>query len=544
MSRPLRVLIGAVACGVVAVAAPAAGAPEQTPKRGGTVVIGVPSPEPACLNVLDERCHGGNSLTTVAASVLESPYVVDRDLDARPELVSDVGFTKRPPFTLTYRIRPEARWSDGTPITARDFVFTLGAIRKSNLTEFRLVHRAVRSVRAVDAQTVRVVLRPRYAGWRQLFGFLLPEHALRGEDLRSIWGDSIDNPKTKVAIGSGPFLVERWTRGRELVLRRNSKYWGPRRAYLDRLVVRFLAGPPKERADALRAGSIDIAIGLQQEYATLRGEPNVELAAGPSLGFEHLELRLGQGGHPALKLKAVRRALAFGIDRNALVRQVYGAIVSNPTRLDSAVLPTQSRYYEPSWSEYRRRTMHARRLLEQAGCRVGDDSIYRCNGLRLSLRFMTTAGLPSRQRTLEIVQAQLREIGVDVELVFVPVGALLGPGGILERGEFDVMLFSWVFTLDPSNLVDVFGCGAIQNFTGYCQRLVTADLDQADRILDPRRRAGVLNRAGRQIARDVPMIPLYQFVITSGYSTRMRGYVFNPTDVLWNAEDWWLAEQR
>jgi ABC-type oligopeptide transport system substrate-binding subunit len=114
---------------------------------------------------------------------------------------------------------------------------------------------------------------------------------------------------------------------------------------------------------------------------------------------------------------------------------------------------------------------------------------------------------------------------------------------VLESGEFDVALFSWVFGPDPSDLGDAFGCGGIQNFSGYCQRLVSADLDQADRILDARQRARVLNRAGRQIARDVPMIPLYSFIVTGGHSTRVRGYVFSP-DPLWKAEDWWLAPER
>jgi peptide/nickel transport system substrate-binding protein len=150
--------------------------------------------------------------------------------------------------------------------------------------------------------------------------------------------------------------------------------------------------------------------------------------------------------------------------------------------------------------------------------------------------------LPSRQRTLEILQRQLREIGVDVEPVYVPPAPLFGPGGVLERGEFDVMLFSWVFGADPTGLVDVFGCGAVQNFTGYCQRLVTADLDQADLILDDRQRAQVLNRAGRQIARDVPMVPLYQFVFTGGHSSQVRGFVLSTADLFWNAEDWWIDD--
>ena len=116
-------------------------------------------------------------------------------------------------------------------------------------------------------------------------------------------------------------------------------------------------------------------------------------------------------------------------------------------------------------------------------------------------------------------------------------------GQIIPNGEFDAMLFSWIYSPDSSGLEDIFGCGAIQNFTGYCQRHVTRDLDQADRILDAEQRARALNRADRQMAKDVPMIPLYQFVQIAAHTTTLRN-VAPITNPLRFAEDWWLAEPR
>ncbi|MEP7225284.1 MAG: ABC transporter substrate-binding protein, partial [Actinomycetota bacterium] len=109
--------------------------------------------------------------------ILEPAFFVGPDFSWRPRLVSNVSFTKKPPFTLTYRIHPWARWSDGVPVTARDFVFTLRTkiARKAELPDYEkpLVDR-VRSVEAVDRKTVRVILRSRFAGWRGLFGNVLP----------------------------------------------------------------------------------------------------------------------------------------------------------------------------------------------------------------------------------------------------------------------------------------------------------------------------------------------------------------------------------
>ena len=115
----------AVVVGAIATVTPAGGSTEQAPKRGGTVVLtGVPR-EPACLNAFIRALPGGWSACRMGhEAVLPGAFRVGPGLELRPNLVSRVDVTKTPPFTLTYRIRPEARWSDGTPVSARDFVFT------------------------------------------------------------------------------------------------------------------------------------------------------------------------------------------------------------------------------------------------------------------------------------------------------------------------------------------------------------------------------------------------------------------------------------
>lgn len=209
----------------VVAAAPAAGFLAQTPKRGGSVGYGVPFPEFACFTVARPSCGPGSSGLAFAAiriKVLEAPFEIGPDHTWRPKLVSGATFTRNRPFTVTYRIRDDAHWSDGVPITADDFIFTYRVLRRYLPPDVDDPHRAVvRSVRAVEAKTVRAVLRERFADWRALFGSILPAHALRGEDLAAVWRDRIDNPKTGAAIGSGPFLVERWDRGKQLVLRQN-----------------------------------------------------------------------------------------------------------------------------------------------------------------------------------------------------------------------------------------------------------------------------------------------------------------------------------
>ena len=534
-----RALAAAIAVSLLAVSG-AGGAGAQTPKRGGVLDV-VGAIEPPCLSVLVSPCKDA---VLPIYGVLEGAFKLGPDYSWRPRLVSRVDVTTKPPFTLTYHIRPEARWSDGTPVSARDFVFTYTTrLRYPEVPEDDQYKTWVRSVRAVDRTTVRVVLRSRFAFWRGLFAVVLPEHALRGEDLEKVWIDRIHNPKTGAPIGNGPFLVQRWERGKQLTLARNPGYSGTHPAYLDRVVFRYSLDPAGV-ADLFRNGEADIG---QWQFSPdlaseLRRVPGVKLLFAPdSPGFEHLDIRMGPGGHRALRNKLVRRALAHGIDRVEIARAVLGDEVDpNPRPLDNLLLRRSSRSYKSNWNVYRYDPAEARRLLERAGCRRGADGIYSCAGERLSLRFASRNVLSRRVQTLELVQAQLRQAGVEVVPIYASSRA---HDQVLEARDFDVTLFAWFGAgADGAGIKDLYGCGGRQNYMGYCQRLVTRDLDQADRIVDLARRAAVLNRADVQLARDVPSIPLFEVPALAAVTPGVRNFLptFSFFDPTWNAENWWL----
>jgi peptide/nickel transport system substrate-binding protein len=524
----------------------AGGAPVQTPKRGGTLVYAQPTPEPACLTPAVLRCTPGVSWISqlrVYNLVLERPFDVGRQLERRPKLVVRVDRTRKPPFTLTYHIRREARWSDGEPVTARDFIFTLRVNRKYD-PGFRERHSSIRSIRAVDAKTVRLVLRPRQADWPSYFGNVLPSHALRGEDITKVWVDRIENPRTGEPIASGPFLVERWQRGEQLVLRRNPNYWGPHDAYLDRLILR-LGVDPGTMLDGSRSGRPQIAWGFPPEFASeFRREPDLRVLSSPTTTKDFLWIRTGPGGHRALRVKGVRRALAYAVDRVAIVRSIFGEVEQGVEPSDSAVYLTQDRHYRPNWKDYRLRRAVSRRLLQQAGCTRGVDGIYACAGKELSLRLVTMAGRTDRALAAELVQKQLREVGIEAIPTFLPANALFDPDSPVNRGEFDLAVLGFIFEpgSEAGGSHDLFGCGRGVASAGYCQRLVTRDLDQASRILDPEQRAIVLNRADVQLAKDVPALPLYQLRLVAAVHSTIRGFALSPTPTqLMDAENWWLA---
>jgi peptide/nickel transport system substrate-binding protein len=401
----------------------------------------------------------------------------------------------------------------------------------------------VRTVRAVDPKTVRVTLRYRVGEWRRLFAGILPAHALEGENLGEIWRDRIDNPKTGRPIGSGPFLVERWDRGRQIVLVRNPRYWGAHRSNVDRLVIRF-GVQGGDLAGLLRSDQVHVAYNFPQSFVgELRRAADLEVVPGLSTSWEHIDFRIGPGANPLLQKKLVRRAIAHGIDRAAIVSRLSTESGLRFVPLQSAMLLTQSPHYRPAWGYLRYRPAESRRLLEQVGCRRGGDGIYACGGLRLSLRFFTHVGPGSiRPGILEQMQTQLRRVGVEVVPTFASPSTVFGPGGVYERGDFDAALVASIRASQSDATKSLFGCGAAQNVTGYCQRLVTSDLDQAEHIFDAGRQAAALNRADGRMAKDAPVVPLFQHPNYAVLGSSVRGFVFNSTTGVAGAVDWWLAE--
>jgi len=525
-------LAAAIVASLLAVSGVGGASAQESPKVGGTISVdgGL---EPACLNRL--ACASSPFLFALD-EVLLPAFDVDARFTFRPRLVSGVTVSRRPPFTLTYHIEPKARWSDGVPITAADFVFThaVSLARASSLNpDDRGLLRRVRRVSAVGSKTVRVTLREPFSGWQELFPNVLPRHVLLGQDLSKIWVDRIDDPRTGQPIGSGPFLVESFERGKALTLVRNPRYWGPHLARIDRLVLRY---DIKDAIDALRKGDIDIAsVVFGPLVATLANDPDFRVSSPPSSSYEHLAIREGPGGHPALRNPLVRRALAYGIDRAAILRAFPG---SNRTPLQSVVYLVQSPYQRANWARYGYRPALARSLLARAGCKRGTDGIFSCAGRRLSLRFVTSSGIPPRQIALTTVQAQLQKVGVEVVPIYLPPATFIDT--VLPRGQFDVALYAFSFDPDAASVATIYSCGGVDNFTGYCSIPVTRELARASRTLDPAAQARTLNAADRMIAADAPVIPLYQITPANVVRASVKSFVVLPYNPFADAEDWWL----
>ena len=339
------------------------------------------------------------------------------------------------------------RFADGGALTADDVVFTWQQVMNPrNNVPFHFPYDQAQSVDAKDPYTVVVRLREPSAPFIDGFfncalqGAILPKHLLGGKaDLNR------ESFNTK-PVGSGPFMVERYDINSRLEMVPNP-YWYGGKPGLQRVTYRII---PSENTllVALKTHDIDFYFSApEQQYRELKDLPGTTVDATPSSQFEMLDFN---GGRPPLSDVRVRRAIASGIDWNALARTVY---------LD-VDLPDWGDVFPRSWAYTPQRDPNAydparaRAALDAAGWKPGSDGVRLKDGKRLELEIVTVAGVIVRENAEVLIQQQLRGIGADVQVHNGPANLLfapLGAGGLLASGKFDLGIYAWTKNPDPDD---------------------------------------------------------------------------------------------
>jgi len=510
-------------------------------QEGGTVVVGAEQEPSGGLNI-DLVCCTLAWGAWIQSPVLGGAYSVQPDFSYAPGLIEADAEITEDPFTVTYTIREEAQWNDGTPVSADDFVFTWETVMdENNQMASTAGYDKIDDAEVIDEKTVKFNFSEPYAAYKDLFTPVYPKHAIEGENFNKVWNkcwcDGDGN-----AVGNGPFLFDSYKKGAELTLVRNDNYWG-NVAHLDSIVFRFLPETNTE-IQALRGGEVDMIYPQPQlELVDLTTQPDIVLEASPSTTWEHVDIQLGKNGHPALKELAVRQALAYSIDRDAIVSQLFKDLAPDLEPLHNTIYMQNQGEYQDNWSQYSHDPAKAQELLEGAGCTKGNDGIYECNGERLSFEFTSTSGNALRELTFEVMQEQVKESGIELKSAFGDAAVVFG-NKVLVAGNFDLFLFAWVGDPDPAGSVEIWKCEGSQNFTGYCNEEATEFLEASDTYLDNAQRAEALNAADALMSEDVPTIPMYQKPTILAYNTKVHGLVDNPTQsgFAWNAEEWWIEQ--
>jgi peptide/nickel transport system substrate-binding protein len=523
------------------------GESELEPVEGGSLTFGAEQ-EPseglnndlACCNLFWAEVIFNRVLLDAMEPNPEFEYEPTAMLAGEPEVVSE------DPLTVTYNINQDAVWNDGTPITSEDFMFTIETmVDEKNDIISRAGYDQVdlEATEMPDEKTITVVFSEPFAGWQDaLFTPVLPAHALEGENFNKVWTNEIVNPKTGEPIASGPFQFESYNKGSNLTIVRNENWYGEHAAYLDEIVFQFIPDTSAE-IQALRGGEVDAIYPQPQlELVDLTTEEGITIETSAGTTWEHIDF---QYGNPLLEQDFVRQAIAQAIDRQAIIDQLFADLNPDLEPLNNMIFLNNFPDYEDHFGQYGGNPEEAIALLEDNGCtRDGENDIFECDGEPLSFGFKSTAGNQLRELTFEILQEQLRAVGIEVKSEFGDAAVVFGNQG-LSGGKYDLFLFAWVGNPDPSGSVEIHKCEGSSNFQNYCNEEVTDLLEESDVTVDPAARADLLNQADELMAEDLPILPMYQKPTFFAFSDRLQNAIDNATQhgPTWNAEDWFLSDE-
>ncbi|MBI3522664.1 MAG: peptide ABC transporter substrate-binding protein [Chloroflexi bacterium] len=550
----------ALLCGVLVVAScapvtrPAPDA-DASARRGGTVVFAAQEPE----TLHPFRSTGTQTNALVYRVAVEGLAAVAADGTARAVLAADVPTLANGgvrieggAMSVRWTLRPELRWSDGAPVTSADVRFTWRALMSDPKVTSREGYDLIADVETPDDHTAVVRYRGMDVAYTNRFDALLPRHLLEGADEAAVAAYA------RAPLGTGPFRITEYVSGDHVTAERNERYRVAGRPSLDRLIFRFVSSVEAAKAQ-LRAAEVDAAASLgEADAAELERDPAIQITSVPSPLVEAIAFNLerpgASGPHPVLGDVAVRRALMLATPKARIVER----LLLGRTRPGTSEIPigwaaatgTAQDVYDPARAEG---------LLADAGWPLGADGVRAKDGVRLSLRVVSTTGNRLREQIEQVIVDEWRAIGVELRIQNVPSATLTGSwrsGGIRKRGDFDLLLAQaglGVNSPDPqSYLAQRHRCDAIPraandgagaNYERFCDARVDQLIDDAGRTLDRDQRAaryreilGILN--DRAIA-----IWLYDRGRFDAFRSKVRGYLANGWDIAtWNAADWYLTE--
>ena len=482
----------------------------------------------------------GTSVYNIVINMYPQPFHAQPDFTVKMDdaFLDSAEQTSDNPQTVVYKIKQDAVWSDGTPITADDFIYNWkqqnGSIKDNDVAS-TTGYDQVKSVEGSDnGKTVTVVFKSPFADWKGMFTGIVPAHYIEKQPGK--WNTGLDkNPET--IPSAGPFMVKDYTQGQSLTLVRNDKYWGPK-AHLDSIVFRFLPESTTQPA-AMQNNEVDLIYPQPQldQVQQVKALPDVSSEINFGLSFEHLDMNFKT---PGLDDIAVRKAIATGLNVQELVDRTVKQFSDKAQPLGNRIWLTGQPQYQDHFGQYGKGdTAAATKLLEDAGYAKGADGVYAKGGKKLSFRFSTTAGNKLRETQGELFQAQMKDLGIQIKIANVDSTKFFGEW--LPNGNFDIADFAWVGTpFAISSNRDVYRTGGGGNYGNYSSKKVDDLFNQANAETDEAKSAELGNQIDQQITEDMATIPLYTKPTFIAYRNTFAGIKDNSTleGPFFNANPW------
>jgi peptide/nickel transport system substrate-binding protein len=511
------------------------------PEPGGTAVLaeiadlGIPSPLVAQTD-LDGNLSADVLYMELVRGKWEDGRLVYQTADESPMALAR-SYEYLPPDSsaLRFRLRSDALWSDGVPITAEDVAFTYGLIEDPVLASPRSdAVEQLDSVVVENDSTVVFHFALRYPD--MLFHSavpIVPRHVFEGRaaaDFRS--HPALQNPVGNLVV-SGPFMIGGWRKGQEITLVRNP-HFRPR-PHLDRIVFRIVP-EPTTRLTELRTGAVDFvkAIPFDQIPSLAAQAPHVRFERERQRNYDYVAYN--PTGFVAFEDPEIRRALGLAINVPQMIQALQMEEYTEPA--GGPYAPIFAELYDPELTPpLPHDPDEARRILESRGwVDSNGDGIREKDGVPFRFSLVTNAGNPRRADASQMIQQQWRQVGVDARLRVTEFNSFMS--GLFGQ-EYEAALGGWQVGLSP-DVSPLFTSGSPLNITGMDDARVDSLVALALREPTPGAAARTWKEAGAAIVANRPYTWLYYLDTVDGVNERLRGMRIDTYGAYQNAWEWWI----
>lgn len=466
--------------------------------------------------------------------------------------------------SITWKLKPGVKWSDGTDFTADDVVFTwqycaddaAACTTKSNFDP-------IEKVEAIDPTTVKISWKePNPNPYIAFMGF--SGGILQKKQFSECMGDKAPScPANNAPIGTGPYKLKEFKPGDTVLYDKNPLYRDAAKVAFDSVEIKGGGDAASAAGAVCQTGESDYAWNLQVESAVLdqlEQGGKCDFITSGSTGIERLVLNftnpdpaLGdkraepEQPHPFLTDLKVRQALAMAIDRKTMAEQIYG-LGGKPT---CNILTQPSELNSPN-TKCEQDMEGAKKLLDDDGWVAGADGVRVKNGIRLVISYSTTINA-LRQKEQALVKANWTALGAEVQLKAIDAGVFFSTDKANPDtfGHFfnDVQMYTNSNdSPDPTSYFDGFTCPQmaakengwqLPNNGRYCNKEYDAILTQLKTETNSAKRKDLFLKANDMLVNYVAVIPLIDRATPEGKSKELQGPTGTTFDsVLWNIQEW------
>lgn len=436
--------------------------------------------------------------------------------------------------TITYELNPKAVWSDGTPITYKDWVAmwkslngTNAAFAPASTTGYNQISSVVQGK---DQYEVVVTFSTPFADWKSLFGLLYP-------------ASEVDNPTdfnkklmSTLGLSGGPFMLGSMNQtDKTVTLVPNPKWWGDA-PLLSSIAFSTITADAQPQAFANgEVDSIDIGPNPAGEQTAKKAKNSVILTAG---GPQYRQLTMN-GASPILADQSVRQAIAEALNRTAIAQSDLAGMGVPETVVNSHFfMPNQQGYVNNAGAVGTYSPSAAEQLLTQAGWTQAAGSTYRTkNGKELDLGLLIPQDVKVASNEATLITQMLKVIGIKVTVTQEGDNFFTDING----GKFDMTVFSWILNDFPvSGNISLYqtdkaqGGSWGQNFTHLGNATLDSLMQKATTSNTQADESTLINQADQQIWQEAGLIPFYQRPMIEGQVKNLANYgAFGFADVVW-----------